>query len=174
MDTWLVVVIVLVIISTVGYLICVRRFTCECGRRLKLLNVDRCPGCQRYYKKEGKSVRLLGPGAVEDSPVFVLPDSEIAFNPADWKWPPRCAVCGGPVECYEKVTRGRTTNTFMAGAMREVIKFTFGVPHCRAHSRGVEDGSADSLNIVGHTEGALRFRSYDYWMSFKRMNCHEA
>jgi hypothetical protein len=171
MDTWLVVVIVIVAVGGIGYLFYVRRFTCECGRKLKLLDVDRCPACQRYYKRDGKSVRMLGPGAVEEKAVFVIPDTELPFDPAAWRWPNQCAVCGGPAERYDQVTRGRTTSTYAGGAMREVLKLTFGVPHCLKHSRGVEDGMADSLNIEGRPGGALRFRSYDYWMSFRTMNC---
>lgn len=141
--------------------------TCpRCGGQLSGLSTKAndgvlCPSCHGY--SEGKD-GLLWPTAddrIADEAIFSSP------LPAEFNFPDKCCVCGGPATKREKVSL-RTQNASSAITAPTVgvttsTTVSVDVPHCATHEGGARlSGTPQSPHI--------KFRSYPYLRTFCQLN----
>jgi len=142
------------------YAIMSRKSYCPlCGTPMTVVpGANLCKKCDDYVLLENERLSRIPSGHFFGATCLSLPSGGLR-TPSQWQWPfpGRCCVCQEAATKTESVSWSVAVDK--SWGMTRSLKYRFEVPHCAQHSEGFK-----------YEIDELKFRSYDYWLSFKELN----
>ena len=149
----------------------------SCGKTIDKVDPKRnsavlCPHCMEFGTGDG--------GMLDKTPADYVARSAVfgAVLPSNLVWPEGCCVCEQPAtrmiesrlvdERPASAGRDLAVGVASLGILKAVDRTTYTIkaPHCAQHHDGVELKTPSGID----TSVALAFRSYPYYVKFRRAN----